>query len=84
MRNGVLSVGRRNSLGNFLSGMETRDEPSDSTGCPCLGNFLSGMETFLQSGQFIPTVPLGNFLSGMETTPKQGDVLLPEDPWKLP
>ena len=37
-------------LGNFLSGMETRDIFGHDAGASCLGNFLSGMETNSECG----------------------------------
>ena len=54
-------------LGNFLSGMETRQKDSSKKRYPNLGNFLSGMETSILQELLAYRQRLGNFLSGMET-----------------
>ena len=55
-------------LGNFLSGMETKNLGEMLETMASLGNFLSGMETPSSSLHPGPCPSLGNFLSGMETS----------------
>ena len=73
------------SLGNFLSGMETRVSPRPRRGRTSLGNFLSGMETQPGEAQQVGCRDLGNFLSGMETSRAGGCRTGSQiRPWKLP
>ena len=72
------------TLGNFLSGMETQPRGLFRGVFAHLGNFLSGMETAFGSLRLPPAERLGNFLSGMETSYWKLHAPNGGKPWKLP
>ena len=72
------------SLGNFLSGMETRIRELEVMLEDSLGNFLSGMETVGGRGRPAPKTPLETSLVEWKqmflAVIDRNDIV----PWKLP
>ena len=72
-------------LGNFLSGMETRDGRAAAGRLQGLGNFLSGMETPAPGRGVRPhPAPLETSLVEWKLVQEQTETARRLEPWKLP